>query len=87
MSQRAAARGKPSAGERRRLARPARAPLVAQSWRALLRLRLRLLQGAHAAYYGFVAPSTGRGAGYSARRSAIYGRWAWWRGSDHFRPE
>ncbi len=53
-----------------------RRTLVAQSWRFLA--CVCLLQGAHAAYYGFSAIYW-QGLAIQHRRSAIYGRWAWWR--------
>lgn len=55
---------------------PAWRTLVAQSWRFLA--CVCLLQGAHAAYYGFSAIYW-QGLAIQHRRSAIYGRWAWWR--------
>ncbi len=65
--------GKPSAGERR-LARPAYA---GGTKLAFSRLRLFAAR-AHAAYYGFSAIYW-QGLAIQHRRSAIYGRWAWWR--------
>jgi hypothetical protein len=50
--------------------------LIRQSWRFLA--CVCLLQGAHAAYYGFSAIYW-QEAGYSPLPWAICGHWAWWR--------
>lgn len=55
---------------------PAWRTLVAQSWRFLT--CVCLLQG-RTPPTTVLAPYTGRGLAIQRRRSAIYGRWAWWR--------